>query len=184
MRQMRTIYGPLDLELSSAPHIAKMNTYCVLFFTSKEIKSLNQYNVKKKRREWNLIFFSPLENKNKILAQLTWAKTDQVPVYIALNTKSEAHLPIWPIRSLKDKTSPLSARAWEAAESKSESLTLKTKTDKLARLDFKCSLQFSLSFSDGEGTGGERPSCHRLTTQLKAGPPRGARAPRYSDPAG
>lgn len=51
MRQMRAIYGPLDLELSSAPHIAKMNTYCVLFFTSKEIKSLNQYNVKKKRRE-------------------------------------------------------------------------------------------------------------------------------------
>lgn len=49
MRQMTANYGPLDL--ASAPHIAKMNTDCVLFFTSREIKSLNQCNVKEKRGE-------------------------------------------------------------------------------------------------------------------------------------
>lgn len=49
MRQMRARHGPRDLV--SAPHIPKMNTYCVLFFTSKEIKSLNQHIVKEKRGE-------------------------------------------------------------------------------------------------------------------------------------
>lgn len=57
MRHMRANGGPLGLDLWSAPHMAQMNSYRVLFFTFKEIKSLNQYNVKEKKGELNFIFF-------------------------------------------------------------------------------------------------------------------------------
>lgn len=53
MRQMRANCGPLGVELYSRPCIAKMNMYAVFFFIVKEMKSLNQYNVKERRWELN-----------------------------------------------------------------------------------------------------------------------------------
>lgn len=56
MRHLRANCGPLGLDLWSAPHVAKMNSYSVLFFTFQEIKSWNQYNLKEKEK-LNLFFF-------------------------------------------------------------------------------------------------------------------------------